>query len=203
MPHPIEFHFDFGSPNAYLAHKVIPAIESQLNVHFEYIPVLLGGIFKSTGNVSPMESFKSVESKRNYAQLETKRFVEKHKLTEFRHNPHFPINTLTLMRGAVYAKQHDFFERYVNTVFIGMWENQLPLGELEVLKKLLSDAGLPSDAIINGTQNPEIKQQLMEYTDASVGRGTFGAPTFFVEQEMFFGKDKLAEVIAEIEKRHA
>lgn len=203
MPHPIEFHFDFGSPNAYLAHKVIPAIESKFNVHFEYIPVLLGGIFKSTGNVSPMESFKSVESKRNYAQLETKRFVEKHKLTEFRHNPYFPINTLTLMRGAVYAKQHDFFGSYVNAVFIGMWENQLPLGELEVLRDLLSNVGLPADAIINGTQNPEIKQQLMEYIDASVGRGSFGVPTFFVEQEMFFGKDKLGEVIAEIEKRHA
>lgn len=193
----IEFHFDFGSPNAYLAHKVVPAIEQRLGTRFKYMPVLLGGVFKATGNKSPMETFRDVENKWKYIELETQRFVQSHNLAAFKRNPFFPINTLAMMRGAAFAQQQDYFAAYIDAVFSGMWEKELNMGDLAIMTNVLEAAGLPAQAIIEATQQPEIKQLLVDHTNRSVARGTFGSPTFFVGKEMFFGKDRLDEVEAE------
>ena len=197
----IEFHFDFGSPNAYLAHKVIPGIEQRLGTRFKYVPVLLGGVFKATGNKSPMESFRDVENKWKYTELETQRFIQNYNLAAFRRNPFFPINTLTMMRGAVFAQQQDFFAAYVDTVFSGMWEQQLNMGDVAILTNALEQAGLPARTIFEATAHPEIKQALLDHTSRSVARGNFGSPTFFVGKEIFFGKDRLVEVETEYRKQ--
>ena len=108
----VEFHFDFGSPNAYLSHRVIPAIEARTGVRFQYVPVLLGGVFKATGNVSPAVSLQGIKNKPAYAGLEIKRFLARHGIDDYRSNPHFPVNTLTLMRGAIVAQREGFYEKY-------------------------------------------------------------------------------------------
>ena len=113
----VEFHFDFGSPNAYLSHLVIPAIERRTGAKFTYVPVLLGGVFRLTNNRSPMESFAGIRNKMEYAQLEMKRFVAQHGIANYRHNPFFPINTLTMMRGAVAAKRLGVFDKYVDDIY--------------------------------------------------------------------------------------
>lgn len=194
----LEYHFDFASPNCYYSHKVIPAIEQRTGETFDYIPILLGGVFKATNNRSPMEQFAGVRNKSEYNTIETNRFVARHGIADFRMNPHFPVNTLYLMRGAVYAKQQDFFERYVDTVFNCMWEQELNMGDPAVIAVALSDAGLPAEDIIAGCQDPTVKQALIDNSSGSVERGCFGAPTFFVNDEIFFGKDRLREVEDEI-----
>lgn len=193
----IEFHFDFGSPNAYLAHKVVPTIEQRISARFKYIPVLLGGVFKATGNKSPMESFRDVENKWKYLELETQRFVQSHQITAFKRNPYFPINTLTMMRGATYAQQSELFAPYVNAVFAGMWEQELNMGDLNQFSDCLTAAGLPALEIVDATSHADIKQILVDNTSRSVARGTFGSPTFFVGKEMFFGKDRLDDIETE------
>src|SRR6516162_5064707 len=110
----VEFHFDFGSPNAYLAHRVIPQIERRTSAKFDYVPVLLGGVFKLTGNRSPAESLAGIKNKPEYARLETARFIARHRIDGFRPNPFFPVNTLTIMRGAVAAERLGVFARYVD-----------------------------------------------------------------------------------------
>src|SRR5216684_2832134 len=117
----VEFHFDFGSPNAYLAHLVIPQIEARTGAKFEYVPVLLGGVFKLTGNRSPAGSLAGIKNKPEYERLETERFIRRHAITSFRRNPFFPVNTLTLMRGAIVAQLLGVFERYVDAMFRHMW----------------------------------------------------------------------------------
>src|SRR5262249_52767117 len=117
----VEFHFDFGSPNAYLAHLVIPQIERRTGARFAYVPVLLGGIFKATGNRSPAESLAGIKNKPEYERLETERFLQRHGITRYRRNPFFPVNTLTIMRGTVAARQLGLFERYVDEVYRHMW----------------------------------------------------------------------------------
>ena len=197
----IEFHFDFGSPNAYLAHKVIPEIEQRLGTRFKYMPVLLGGVFKATGNKSPMETFREVENKWKYTEMETQRFIQNHNLAAFRRNPFFPINTLTMMRGAVFAQQQEFVADYVDTVFSGMWEQELNMGDVAILTNVLEQGGLPARTILEATAHPEIKQSLLEDTSRLVARGNFGSPTFFVGSEIFFGKDRLNEVETEYKKQ--
>lgn len=194
----LEYHFDFASPNCYYSHKVIPAVEQRTGETFDYVPILLGGVFKATNNRSPMEQFAGVRNKSEYNTIETNRFVARHGITDFRMNPHFPVNTLYLMRGAVYAKQQDFFERYVDAVFSCMWEQGLNMADPAVIAAALSDAGLPAEDIIAGCQDPAVKQALIENSGSSVERGCFGAPTFFVNDEIFFGKDRLREVEEEI-----
>ncbi len=194
----LEYHFDFGSPNCYYAHKVLPEIERNAGAAFDYFPILLGGVFRSTNNRSPIEQFAGVRNKSEYHALETERFVRRHGIAGFRMNPHFPVNTLHLMRGAVFAKRQDYFERYVEAMFSCMWELGLNMADPEVIGQALDDAGLPAGEIIAGTQDPEIKKALIENSNASVERGCFGAPTFFVNDKMFFGKDKLRDVEEEI-----
>ena len=190
----VEFHFDFGSPNTYYCHQVIPEIEARTGCTFEYIPILLGGIFKATNNKSPMEQFAGVKNKNEYNALETTRFKLKHGITKFKMNPHFPVNTLHIMRGAIYAQHHGFYREYIDAMYCSMWEQGLNMSDPDVILQALKDADLPAAEIIAGSADPEIKQKLIDYTNASVERGTFGSPTFYVGEEIFFGKDKLRDV---------
>ena len=191
----IEFHFDVGSPNAYLAHRVIPGIEARTGARFRYVPILLGGVFKATGNRSPAEAFGGIANKRAFMELETRRFLARHGIADFRRNPHFPVNTLALMRGAVAARQEGCFERYVEAVFRHMWSEPKKLDEPEVVRAVLEAEGLDAARLLERAQSPEVKQEL--------ARGTFGLPTFFVGEEMFFGKDQLRDVEEEILARRA
>ncbi|HEY5071274.1 MAG TPA: 2-hydroxychromene-2-carboxylate isomerase [Caulobacteraceae bacterium] len=193
-----EFLFDFGSPNAYLAHKVIPAIEARTGARFVYIPVLLGGVFKATGNRSPMEAFAAIPSKLAYEGVETRRFVALHGLSRYRPNPHFPVNTLMIMRGAVAAETLGLFATYVETVFAAMWEHGRKMDDPAVVAETLAAAGLPSRRLIELTREQTVKDRLIATTTDAIARGVFGSPSFFVGDELFFGKDRLAQVEAEI-----
>ncbi len=197
MP-PIEFHFDFGSPNAYLSHVVIPAIEQRTGTRFAYVPVLLGGVFKLTNNRSPGESMQGIRNKPEYQQLETGRFITRHGIENFRANPHFPVNTLLIMRGAIAADLEGVFQPYVDAVFRAMWEDGCKMDDPEVARAVLDAAGLDGARLLARTSEQDVKDRLIANTERSVARGTFGSPTFFVGDEMFFGKDRLREVEEEI-----
>ena len=199
----IEFHFDFGSPNAYLAHRVIPAIEGRTGAKFRYVPVLLGGVFKATGNRSPAEAFRDIPSKWAFMELETRRFLARHGIADFRRNPHFPVNTLAIMRGAVAARHEGCFERYVEVMFRNMWSEPKKLDEPEVIRAVLAENGFDAGRLLERAQSPEVKQELVRSTETSVARGTFGSPTFFVGGEIFFGKDQLRDVEEEVLRRRA
>jgi 2-hydroxychromene-2-carboxylate isomerase len=204
VTHPsVEFHFDFGSPNAYLSHLVIPGIEARTGVAFRYVPVLLGGVFKATGNASPAVTLQGIKNKGEYQALEIRRFLAKHGITAFRPNPHFPVNTLQIMRGAVAARRLDCFERYVDEVYRHMWCEPKKLDEPEVIRAALVESDLPADALIAAMQDPAVKAELIANTESSVGRGVFGSPSFFVETELYFGKGRLREVEEEIEAQKA
>lgn len=193
-----EFHYDFGSPNSYFCHRVIPQIEERTGVRFRYVPILLGGVFKATNNRSPMEQFAEVKNKKEYFARETERFLHEHKLDKYVRNPHFPVNTLHIMRGACYAAGKEFEQKYIEIIYQSMWENGLKMDEPATIKTVLTEHGLPADEIISGSQESSTKQLLMDSTSYSVERGNFGSPTFFVGQEMFFGKDRLEQVEKEI-----
>jgi 2-hydroxychromene-2-carboxylate isomerase len=190
----VQFLFDFGSPNAYLCHKVIPEIEARTGVRFEYVPVLLGGLFKLANNRSPMEAFAGIPNKLAYDKLEMKRFISKHKLNLFRFNPHFPVNTLAIMRGAVAAKQLGMFEPYVNAIYAGMWEEGLNLSDPTVIHATLAKHSIHAEPLLQAIQSAEVKSALLDNTQKAFDRGAFGSPTFFVGQEIFFGKDRLRDV---------
>jgi 2-hydroxychromene-2-carboxylate isomerase len=190
----VQFHFDFGSPNAYLSHKILPEIERRTGAKFDYVPILLGGIFKATNNRSPMEAFAGIKNKYEYENLEMKRFIEKHGLDRFRMNPFFPVNTLTLMRGAVAMKMDGDFARYVDAVFHHMWEEPKKMDNPAVIRAALDESGLDGGKLLERAQDPRVKEQLVRNTEESVARGSFGSPTFFVGDEIFFGKDRLRDV---------
>jgi 2-hydroxychromene-2-carboxylate isomerase len=198
----IEFHFDFGSPNAYLAHRVIPDVEKRTGARVRYVPILLGGVFKATGNRSPAEAFRDIPSKRAFMELETRRFLARHGIVDFRRNPHFPVNTLTLMRGAVAARHEGCSEHYVEVIFRNMWSEPKKLDEPEVIRAILTENGFDAGRLLERAQSPEVKQELVHNTEASVARGTFGSPTFFVGDEIFFGKDQLRDAEEEFLRRH-
>jgi 2-hydroxychromene-2-carboxylate isomerase len=190
----VDFIFDFGSPNAYLSYQVLPAIAARHGASVNIVPALLGGIFKATNNRSPMEAFGEVKGKLAYEQLETQRFIARHGLTRFRFNPNFPVNTLLIMRGLVAAQRMGMAEAYLPAVLSGMWEQGLKMDNPEVVARLVAAAGLDAPALLDATQNPEVKQALIASTEAAVARGVFGIPTFFVGEDMFFGKDRLGQV---------
>ncbi len=194
----VEFHFDFGSPNAYFAHKVIPGIEQRTGVTFAYVPMLLGGVFKLANNASPIVAFKDTKAKLDYMKIETKRFIRKHGLTHFKMNPHFPVNTVQIMRGAVAAEMDGQLARYADAVFACMWEQALKMDDADVIRTALDAAGLDGARTLARIQDQDVKDTLLKNTEATVARGTFGAPTFFVGNEIFFGKDKLGDVEEEI-----
>lgn len=190
----VEFHFDFGSPNAYLAHLVIPEIERRTGVTFDYVPVLLGGVFKLTNNRSPAESLVGIRNKPEYARLETERFIKRHGITRYRPNPFFPVNTLTVMRGAVAARQLGQFNRYVDEVYRHMWAEPKKMDDPEVLRAALIASRFDPDRLLGLAQTDPVKQELRANTERSVAGGAFGSPTFFVGDEIFFGKDRLRDV---------
>jgi 2-hydroxychromene-2-carboxylate isomerase len=190
----VEFHFDFGSPNAYLSHLVIPAIEHRTGTRFAYVPVLLGGVFKLTNNRSPAESLAGIRNKPEYQRLETARFVRRHGITRFAANPFFPVNTLVLMRGAIAAQRLGVFERYVDEIYRHMWAEPKKMDDAGVLRAALAESKLDAEALLALAQTDEVKEELRVNTERSVERGTFGSPTFFVGDEIFFGKDRLREV---------
>lgn len=197
MTQAIEFLFDFGSPNAYLVHKVVPALEARIGERIVYQPILLGGLFKLAGNKPPMIAFKDAPSRMAYEGLEMKRFRREHGIDKFVFNTHFPVNTLALMRGVFAARELGVFERYADAMFAAMWENGLKMDELPVVKGVLEAAALPADEIIAGSQEQGVKDALATATTTAHARGAFGSPTFFVGDEMYFGKERLAAVEAE------
>lgn len=201
MSRSVDFIFDFGSPNAYLAWKVLPAIAARHGAPVNLLPCLLGGIFKATGNQAPGVAFSGVKGKLDYEMLEMRRFIEAHGITAFRFNPHFPVNTLLLMRGMIAAQRAGVGEAYLDAMLKGMWEDGLKLDDPEVFVATADAAGLDGAALLAATGDPEVKGQLMANTEAAVARGVFGIPTFFVGSEMFFGKDRLGQVEAELAKR--
>jgi 2-hydroxychromene-2-carboxylate isomerase len=189
-----QFMFDFGSPNAFLSHEAIPAIEKRTGVKFEYVPILLGGIFKATNNKSPAESLAGVKNKREFHALETERFVKRFQVKPYTWNPFFPVNTLNLMRAAIAAQREGVFEKYVDAAFHYMWENPEKMDDPEVALRALTASGLDAAKLFARAQEPDVKAKLIENTQTAVERGAFGSPTFFVGKEMFFGKEQLREV---------
>jgi 2-hydroxychromene-2-carboxylate isomerase len=190
----VEFHCDVGSPNAYLSHLIIPEIEKRTGVKFEHVPILLGGVFKMTNNRSPGESLRGIKNKPEYERLEIRRFIERHGIASFQMNPYFPVNTLKMMRGAIAAGSLGVFERYVDEMFRDMWAEPKKMDDPQVWRTELDAADLPTENILQLIETPEVKEQLLENTRRSVERGTFGAPTFYVGDEIFFGKDRLRDV---------
>ncbi len=190
------FWFDFASPNAYLVHRVIPAIEARTGAKFHYVPTLLGGLFKLTGNQAPMIAFADIPNKLAYERREMERFIARHALTQFRMNPHFPVNTLALMRCAAAAEAQDMLPAYTEAMFHYMWEEPRKLDDPEVLAATIAEAGLPADKLLALAQEPDIKARLATNTDDAYAKGAFGIPSFMVAGELWFGKDKLHEVEA-------
>ena len=189
-----QFMFDFGSPNAFLSHEALPAIEKRTGVKFEYVPILLGGIFKATNNKSPAETLAGIKNKREFHALETERFLKRFQVKPYTWNPFFPVNTLNLMRAAIAAQLEGVFEKYADAAFHHMWVEPKKMDDPEVAMKALSGSGLDAAKLFARAQEPEVKAKLIENTQSAVERGAFGSPTFFVGKEMFFGKEQLREV---------
>ena len=213
MTKTVEFLFDFGSPNAYLSHRVIPAIEARTGARFAYVPVLLGGLFKLTGNQPPTIAFGNIKNKLPYEMLETRRFVARHHLEKFvfnwrflrqhaiarfTRNPFFPVNTLMIMRGAVAAQLEGCFERYVDEVFRCMWAEPRKMDDPDVFRAALVESRLDADRLLARIQDAAVKEKLIANTQRAFERGAFGIPTFFVGDEIYFGKDRLRDVEEEI-----
>lgn len=194
MSKTVDFIFDFASPNAYLVHKVIPEIEARTGATFNYIPCLLGGIFKATGNQAPMIAFGGIKNKPEYDAIEMQRFIARHNLTGFKMNPHFPVISLMLVRGALVAERDGYLMKYIDAMVDALWEQELKLDDPEVLHKALADAGFDADKIMTDMGDEAIKSKLLENTNSAVERGAFGIPTFFVGDEIFFGKERLGQV---------
>jgi 2-hydroxychromene-2-carboxylate isomerase len=155
-------------------------------------------VFKLTNNRSPAEKMAGIKNRLDYERLEMQRFIRRHGITKFTWNPFFPVNTLLVMRGAVAAKRDGGFERYVDEVFRHMWAEPKKMDDPAVVETALAESGLDGARLVARTQETEVKEALLKNTENSVARGTFGAPTFFVGDEIFFGKDRLQEVEEEI-----
>ena len=199
MKKTIEFIFDFASPNAYLACQLLPGIVQRTGAELAITPCLLGGIFKATGNQPPMLAFGGVQGKLEYEQKEISRFVKKHDVQKYQFNTSFPINTLILMRAAIVASDEGRLGKYIDAGLSAMWENNKKMDDPEVFVAVMNDAGFDGANLLERTQDPSVKQRLMDNTAQAVSRGAFGVPTFFVGSEMFFGKDRLAQVEEELQ----
>jgi 2-hydroxychromene-2-carboxylate isomerase len=200
MTKTLEFLFDFGSPNCYLAWHVIPDIIDRTGAELVITPVLLGGLFRATNNQPPFTAFANIRGKMAYEMLELRRFVARHRLHAFRMNPHFPINTLAAMRGLVAAQANGQATPYIGAILAAMWEDGLKADDPDVLTAVIKEAGLDADSLLAQSQTDAIKGVLKSNTDAAANRGVFGLPTFFVGGEMFFGKERLGQVEEELRK---
>ncbi len=188
------FLFDFVSPNAYFVHRVLPEIETRTRTRFLYQPVLLGGLFKLTGNQAPIFTNAEIPAKLAYDRREIERFIARHALTKFRMNPHFPVNTLALMRLALAAGEEGVAAQYIEAMFHHMWEEPRALGDPAVIAQTLTDAGLPAERLLARAQDQEVKDRLVANTQAAADAGAFGVPSFLVGDELYFGKNSLPEV---------
>ena len=194
----VQFLFDFGSPNAYLCHKVIPDVAARSGAQFAYVPILLGGLFKLSNNRSPVEAFAAIPNKLAYERLEMQRFITRHGIVSFRPNPFFPVNTLQIMRLAVAAQALGCATVYSDAMYKAMWEQARTMADAAEIAAVLQEAGLDGPALLAKAQEPEIKARLIDNTQSAFDRGAFGSPTFFVGSSMFFGKDRLLAVEEEI-----
>ena len=190
----LDFYYDFGSPNAYFAWKALQGVSERTGLEILMHPVLIGGIFKSTGNQPPWQAFGNVPNKMKYMQLEIQRFIKQHELTAFKFNSAFPVNTLLAMRGAIAAQHAGVHDSYLPVVFEAIWEDDRDISQPDVLAEILSGAGMEGKALVKATQTPEVKQALMDATQACVDRGTFGLPTFFLGDDIYFGKDRIWQI---------
>ncbi|MFT4634394.1 MAG: 2-hydroxychromene-2-carboxylate isomerase [Arenicella sp.] len=201
----VDYIFDFVSPNAYLVHKLLPGISDRTGAEFNYIPCLLGGIFKQTGNQAPWQAFSHVPSKVGYEELELKRFLVKHRISDFNMNTFFPINSIALMRGAcaMQLKGADAFDQYLEIMFAAMWEDSKNMGDPVEVAKVLAAAGYDPQLFMGLIQRDQVKGLLKANTAKAITRGAFGVPTFFVGDEIFFGKERLQQVEEEIVRQQA
>ena len=190
----VDFIFDFASPNAYFCHKLIPIIEDRTDVSFNYIPCLLGGIFKLSGNQPPFMAFADIPNKNAYQMIEIERFVKQHELTKYQFNSNFPINTVQIQRGSIAAQELNVFGQYLDVVITAMWEDNKNLNDLDILKATLTENNMDVEAIFNIVNSQECKDRLIANTSAAVERGAFGVPTFFLDDQIFFGKDHLYQL---------
>ncbi|MFL2715102.1 MAG: 2-hydroxychromene-2-carboxylate isomerase [Gammaproteobacteria bacterium] len=190
----VDFIFDVASPNTYFAHKLIPNFEKRTGTKFRYIPCLLGGIHKLTNNQPPFIAYADCENKNNYQMIEIERFVKQHKLTKYKFNSHFPPVTIQVQRGAIAAQRLKIFEEYFECVISAMWENDKNISDINILHETLEQSNLDVAAIMNIATSQECKDKLIANTDDAVSRGAFGAPTFFYENQIFFGKDHLYQL---------
>lgn len=189
-----EFIFDFASPNAYLVHHALPDFLARNAASVTYTPCLLGGIFKSTNNQAPMIAFGEIPAKLAYDQLEIERFLAKYKLDKFQMNPHFPVNTVMVMRGACAAEMDGYLMAYIDAMLVAMWETGEKLDDPEVLHKAWAEAGFDADKLAEQITTEPVKAKLLENSNNAVARGCFGIPTFFVGDDMLFGKERLGQL---------
>ena len=194
MTKTVDFIFDFASPNGYLVHHAIPEIEARTGAQFIYKPCLLGGIFKLTNNQAPMIAFGDIPKKMAYDGIEMERFIARHNLTNFKMNPHFPIITLQLMRAATAAEGDGYLMDFINAMLPCVWEKGLKMDDPEVIRAAFIEAGFDADKLFEQMGSDEVKGRLMANTQDAVDRGAFGVPTFFVGDEIFFGKERLGQV---------
>ena len=190
----VEFLFDFASPNAYLSYHVLREVAERQRVELVLTPVLLGGLFKLTNNQAPMLAFGEVKGKLEYDMLETQRFIDAHDLNKFVFNPHFPINTITLMRGFIAAQEMGVVDQYVEANLSAMWEQGLNMGDPKVAAGVWQSAGLDAAGLAEAIQTQPVKDALLQNTQQAADRGAFGVPTFFVGDEMFFGKERIIQI---------
>jgi 2-hydroxychromene-2-carboxylate isomerase len=190
----VEFIFDFASPNAYLALKVLREIVARTGASLTITPCLLGGIFKATGNQAPFVAFAGVKGKPDYEMLELRRFIAKHGFTQFKMNPNFPINSIHAIRGLIVAQKAGVGNAYIDVVLSGFWEQGLAMGDQAVIAGALDAAGLDGAGLMAATADADVKATLMANTENAVARGAFGIPTFFVGEDMYFGKERLVQV---------
>ncbi len=186
MPNGIEVFFDVGSPASYLAWTQLPALAQRNNAQLIWKPMLLGGVFKATGNQSPI----TIPAKGKYTMMDLQRFARLYNVPLI-FNPYFPINTLHLMRGAVAMLGRPEFSIYLNAVFTAIWVDEKNMGLPDVVADVLAGAGLDPQEILLLSNQEQVKEQLKTLTEEAVDRGVFGAPTFFLGEEMFFGQDRL------------
>ena len=197
MTKQVEFFFDFGSPYSYLAYKALPGIAAEHGAQIVWRPMLLGGVFKATGNHSPAET----PAKGKWLQQDLRRWAQRYSVA-FEHNPPFPVNTLTLMRGAVGLKsQGPVFHKYMEAIFHAMWGEPRNLGAPDELAAVLRHAGIAAETFQSLVNDPAVKEQLKNNTEEAIARGVFGAPTFFIGDEMHWGQDRLDFVAAALARK--
>lgn len=200
MSRSVDFYYDIGSPNCYMAHKALGPILERTEAKVNYKICLLGGVFKATGNQPPWMTAGKVKPKMDFMMLEIKRFLKEHGLSKFAMTPHFPLNSLLSMRAAITAEAQGRLGEYFTALETLIWEEGVKMDDPEIFAASLTEKGFDGAGLLASTQDAAVKERLKSYTEAAVSRGIFGVPTFFVGDEMFFGKDQLHRVEAELLK---